>query len=128
MTVTDITARLARQGIEHAREMAAARQRDEARRSELHSLAELITCGVEELPSPGEIQAQVAALLHPSLSRKAAAKAWTGLTVAMKQHAEIDALGSDTPGISKEELLAWLADDREHALNVLINGTGGNRT
>ena len=122
-----IHARLAREGIVHAAEMAA-RQRDEARRGELQDLAGLITSGTEEPPAPEDILAQVAGLAHPSLPREAVEREWTGLTVAMKQHAEIDAMGSDTPGISKEELLAWLADDREHALNVLINGTGGNRT
>ena len=127
MTVTDITARLARQGIEHAREMAAARQRDEARRGELQDLAGLITSGAEEPPAPDDIRALVAGLAHRSLSPGAVEREWTGLTVAMKQHAEIDASGSDTPGVSKEELLDWLEGDREAALNVLVNGTGGNR-
>ena len=122
-----IQSRLAREAIAHAALKAAERQRDEARRSELRGLAEAVTNGCSEM-SPGDIQAQVAALIHPSLSRKTAVRAWKGLTVAVREYAEIDAMGSDTPGVSKEELLDWLEGDREAALNVLVNGTGGNRT
>jgi hypothetical protein len=122
----DVQGQLARAGIVHAAEMAA-RQRDEARRGELQDLAGLITSGAEEPPAPEDIRALVAGLAHPSLPSEVVEKAWAALAVAMKQHAEIDALGSDTPGVSKEELLDWLEGDREAALNVLVNGTGGNR-
>ena len=137
MTVTDITAQLARDGIAHAAAQAAAshaptcritvpRLPVEARREELQRLAEAITSG--EPPSPYGIQVTVAALAHRSLPYGGVRKAWRDYLDALRDWQDVDRGEITEPHVPQDDLRVWFAGDVEAALNVLINGTGGNRS
>ena len=116
-----IHARLAREGIVHAAEMAA-RQRDEARRGELQDLAGLITSGTEEPPAPEDIRALVAGLAHRSLSPGAVRRAWRAYLDALQDQRTVKRDKVTHPGCSEADLRNWCEATADAALNLLLYG------
>ena len=118
--VTDITARLARESTAYAQEQAAASQRDEARRGELHGLAELVTNGAA--PSPDDIQARVAGLAHRSLSPGAVRRTWRAYLDALQDQRTVKRDKVTHPGCSEADLRNWCEATADAALNLLLYG------
>ena len=116
----DVQGQLARAGIVHAQEKAAASQRDEARRGELHGLAELVTNGAA--PSPDDIQARVAGLAHRSLSPGAVRRTWRAYLDALQDQRTVKRDKVTHPGCSEADLRNWCEATADAALNLLLYG------
>ena len=118
--VAEVEATLAREAIVHAQEKAAASQRDEARRSELQRLAEVITNG--EPPSHYSVQVTVAACAHRSLSYGTVRKAWRKYLDALQDQRTVKQTKATHPGCPEADLHDWCEATADAALNLLLYG------
>ena len=131
MTVTDITAQLARDGIAHAAAQAAAshaptcritvpRLPVEGRREELQRLAEAVTSG--EPPSHYSTQVTVAACAHRSLPYGTVRKAWRQYLDALQDERTVKRDKVTHSGCSEAELHNWCEATADAALDLLLYG------